>query len=394
MADEAWIAPVLERLRAEDRERTLHALPAPGGKFLMDGREYLSFSSNDYLNLARDPRVLEGAAEALRRHGAGAGASRLVTGTLDCHAELEAALASFQESPAALVFGSGCLANVGVLTSTVGRGDFVFADRLVHATILDGAALSRAKLHRFPHNDVDTLEGLLKRAAAGRRAGARFLLVTESVFSMDGDRAPLWELCDLARRYEAMLLIDEAHALGVFGPSGRGLSHEQGLMGQINARTATLSKALGSYGGFVACSEELKALLVNRARSFIYSTGLPPASAGAALAALGIIQAEPQLGATLLGRAERFRRRLRELGLNVMASESQIIPLLIGENAKALSLSARLKAKGILATAIREPTVPRGTARLRLSVTLAHSDDDLTHAAETIAECARLEGLP
>lgn len=393
MENESWVTPLLRQLRADGRERTLNVLPRAGGRFSMDGREYLNFSCNDYLDLSRDPRVLSRAAETMGRYGAGSGASRLVTGTLACHAELEAALASFQSYPAVIVFGSGCLANVGVLSTVLGRSDVVFADRLIHATIIDGIVLSRAKLCRFAHNDIEQLDSLMTRAAAARRPGFRFLVVTESVFSMDGDRAPLRDLCEVASRHEAMLLVDEAHALGVFGPHGAGLVREHGLGNRVNACTATLSKALGSYGGFVACSTELQALLINRSRPFLYSTGLPPASVGAALAALEIIRSTPHLGPTLLARAELFRRQLRELGLNVMHSESHIIPLLIGDNATAWRFSARLKAKGILATAIREPTVPRGTARIRLSVTLAHAEEDLQQAATAIAEAARQEGL-
>ena len=260
MENEGWVPPVLRQLRAEGRERTLNVLPRAGGRFSMDGREYLNFSCNDYLDLSRDPRVLSRAAETMARYGAGAGASRLVTGTLDCHAELEAALASFQSYPAAIVFGSGCLANVGVLSTVLGRSDVVFADRLVHATIIDGIVLSRAKLYRFPHNDIEQLDSLMTRAAAARRPAIRFLVATESVFSMDGDRAPLRALCEVASRHEAMLLVDEAHALGVFGPHGAGLVREHGLGNRVNACTATLSKAMGSYGGFVACSTELQAL--------------------------------------------------------------------------------------------------------------------------------------
>jgi 8-amino-7-oxononanoate synthase len=393
MGTEAWIGPLLTQLQAENRERTLQVLPGSGGKIVMGGRTYLNFSSNDYLDLSQDTRVVAKAAEMMARFGASAGASRLVTGTLECHAELEHALAAFLGRPAAIAFGSGYLANVGVLSVLVGREDLVFADRLVHASIIDGIILGRAELSRFPHNDIDQLDQLMARAGSARRASQRLLVVTESVFSMDGDQAPLSQLCEVANRHEAMILVDEAHALGIFGPEGAGLAQEHALGDRINVCTATLSKALGSYGGFVVCSRELQTLLVNKSRPFIYSTGLPPASVGAALAALEITRALPHLGATLLARAERFRNQLRGLGLNVMHSESQIIPLLIGANARALSFSARLKAQGILATAIREPTVPRGTARIRLSVTLAHSEEELHRAAEAIANAAGQEGI-
>ena len=393
MREEGWITPLIEGLRARGLERKLNVLPCVGGKFVAAGREFLNFASNDYLDLAREPQVIDRAKEFLGRFGAGGTASRLLTGTLDCHAELEEALASWQSYPAALVFGSGALANMGTIPALVGRDDAVFADRLVHATILDGVALSRARLHRFRHNDADDLRRLLAKAAAQRRPGVRFLVATESVFSMDGDRAPLGPLCEVAEQYQTMLLVDEAHALGVFGPEGAGLLKSERLGGRVNACIGTLSKALASYGGFICCSAALRTLLIQRSRTFIYSTALPPASAAVALAALEIVRARPELGPTLLARAESFRQELQASGLEVMPSTAQIIPLLVGDSTKAVLLSERLKERGIIAPATREPTVPRGTARLRLSVTLAHSADDLCRAAAAIAEAAAEEGL-
>ena len=316
-----------------------------------------------------------------------------MTGTLECHAELEAALASWQSYPAALVFGSGCLTNLGTLSAILGRDDVAFVDRLAHATILDGIVLSRARLHRFRHNDPDHLDRLLAHATATRRPGGRFLVVTESVFSMDGDRAPLGPLAAAAGRYDAMLLVDEAHALGVFGPRGAGFTLAGRLTDRVGACTGTLSKALGGYGGFVCGSAALRALLIQRSRQFIYSTALPPASAAAALAALEAVCQRPGLGPELLARAQSFRQQLQAAGLNVMPADTQIVPLLIGPSDRAVRLSGRLKAKGILAPAIREPTVPRGTARLRLSVTLAHIADNLQRAAAAIAEAASEERL-
>jgi 8-amino-7-oxononanoate synthase len=393
MQEETWIGPLLDDLRARGLERRLKVLPRAGGKFVVGGREILNFSSNDYLDLAGDPHVAGRAQEAIARFGSGSAASRLVTGTLECHAELEAALAAWQAYPAALLFGSGCLTNMGTLSAILGRDDVAFADRLVHATILDGIQLSRARLHRFRHNDPDHLLHLLAQAAATRRRGSRFLVATESVFSMDGDRAPLAALVEAAGRYEAMLLVDEAHALGVFGPQGSGLVAAQRLGQNVNACTGTLSKALASYGGFVCCSPALRELLIQRSRPLIYSTALPPASAAAALAALEVVRRQPELGPTLLARADSFRRQLQAAGVRVMHSDTQIVPLLVGDNAKAVRLSERLKAEGILAPAIREPTVPHGTARLRLSVTLAHDAGDLRRAAAAVAGAAATEGL-
>ncbi|MFH0953511.1 MAG: 8-amino-7-oxononanoate synthase [Verrucomicrobiota bacterium] len=389
MNRENWISEVLAGLREKGLERKLQVYPESGGRVRLGDRTYLNFSSNDYLDLTHHPRVLAAAEDAVRRFGAGSGASRLVTGTLPIHEELEQRLAGFKGYPAALVFGSGYLANTGTISSLVGRGDAVFADKLCHASILDAITLSRAKLIRFQHNDPQHLEELLrKRQAAGRR-----LVVTESVFSMDGDLAPLPELCALAEKHDAMIMVDEAHATGVFGPRGSGLLREHHLESAVNVSMGTLSKAMGGYGGFVACSTALRDLLVNRARGLIYTTALPPAAAGAALGALDVLGQETDLGERLLLRAAFFRKHLAAAGLDTMQSASQIIPLLVGNNAKTLALSQRLREQGLLAAAIRPPTVPAGTARLRLSVTLAHTEGDLKAAADTIAASARAEGL-
>ncbi len=389
MNREQWIEPALSALREKGQERTLRSVAQPGGRIRLGDRVLLNFSSNDYLDLARNASVVAAAEKALRESGAGAAASRLVTGTLPLHDELERRLAALKGYPASLVFGSGYLANAGTIPALVSQGDAVFADKLCHASILDAVALSGARLHRFRHNDTGHLEETL-----GKRAGtARALVVTESVFSMDGDLAPLPGIAEAAVRHGAMLMIDEAHATGIFGPGGSGLIRQHGLESQVNVSMGTLSKALGGYGGFVACSDDLRRLLVNRARAFIYTTALPPASAGAALGALDVLERAPDLGTALLRRAEVFRRRLQESGLDTLQSASQIIPLKVGDNAKALSLARRLREKDILAVAIRPPTVPEGTARIRLSVTLAHTEDDLARAAEAIASAAREEGV-
>jgi 8-amino-7-oxononanoate synthase len=340
----------------------------------------LNFSSNDYLHLAHHPDVIAAAERALREVGAGAGASRLVSGTLALHAELEARLATLKGYPAGLVFGSGYLTNLGVLPALVGRGDAIFADRLAHASLLDAALLSRAALHRFRHNDAGHLEELLKsHAGAGRK-----LVVTESVFSMDGDVAPLPDIAAIAERHGALLLVDEAHATGVFGPGGSGLIRAHKLESAVHVSMGTLSKALGGYGGFVACSEKVRTLLVNRARAFIFTTAPPPAVLGAALGALDVLEKNPGMGAELLRRAALFRQQLQTAGLDTLQSASQIMPVFVGDNARALALADRLREQGLLVVAIRPPTVPEGTARLRLSVTLAHSEADLARAAKII----------
>ncbi len=385
MNSEKWIDEELAHLREKSLERRLSVFGEAGGKIKIEGRTFLNFSSNDYLGLSRHPQVVSASRRYLESYGCGATASRLITGTLEPHAELERAIAALKGYGASLVFGSGFLANAGIIASLVGRSDHVFADKLVHASIIDGIALSRANLKRFRHNDPEHLESLLKECP---RSG-RKLVVTESVFSMDGDIAPLPEIISVAARYGAMTMVDEAHATGVFGPRGSGLIREYGLDDRVNVSMGTLSKALGGYGGFVACSPALRELLVNRARAFIYTTGLPPAVVGSAIGALAVIEEAGNPGAQLLGRAAVFRNRLQDAGLNVLNSQSQIIPVLIGDNARALAVAQRLKSEGILAVAIRPPTVPEGTARLRLSLTLDHSEEDLEWAAREIAEACR-----
>jgi len=386
MRFEAWIDEEIAQLREKSLERRLSVFSEAGGKIQIDGRTFLNFSSNDYLGLARHPEAISASRKYLESYGCGATASRLITGTLDPHDELERVIAALKGYPEALVFGSGFLANAGVITSLAGRSDHIFADKLAHASIIDGIVLSRANLKRFHHNDPDHLRTLLKQCPGGGRK----LVVTESVFSMDGDIAPLADITSTAVEYGAMVMVDEAHATGVFGPGGSGLIRENGLEESISVSMGTLSKALGGYGGFIACSSALRELLVNRARAFIYTTGLPPAVVGSALGALAVIQKAGNPGAELLRRAANFRKRLQDAGLNTLNSQSQIIPVLIGENAKTLAVAQRLKSKGILAVAIRPPTVPEGTARLRLSVTLDHSDEDLERAAGEIAAEAKL----
>jgi 8-amino-7-oxononanoate synthase len=384
--DEEWIDPLLQQARSDGLERTVRPFPGVGGKIRINGLEVLNFSSNDYLDLARHPHVVERSRQALEKYGAGSTASRLVTGTLPLHEELEARLAGEKGYQAALVYGSGYMANAGTIPVLAGRGDLIFADRLVHASMIDACRLSGARLVRFAHNDLSALEHRLQQHAA---AGRRRLVITESVFSMDGDRAPLAELAETSRRHDAMLMVDEAHASGVFGPNGAGLIREHGLEGSVTVSMGTLSKALAGYGGFVACSSSLRKLLINSSRAFIYTTAPPPAVVGAALGALDVLEATPNLGRTLQANADYLRSLLQAGGLDTLRSRSQIIPIVIGENEKAAAVSARLEKEGIIATAIRPPTVPAGSARLRLSVTLAHHVDDLERAARLVIEAVR-----
>ncbi len=334
----------------------------------------LNFSSNDYLNLRNHPRVKAGAIQAIERYGTGSGGSRLMAGNLEIHEALEDRLAEITGMESALVFGSGFLANTGVVSAVAGRNDTIFTDRLNHASLVDGTIHSRAKVRRYRHRDTGHLEEILSQC----ETGGRRVIVTDSVFSMDGDIAPLREIHRIALEHRCMLIVDEAHGLGVFGGGG-GVCRKLGITPDIT--TGTLSKALGGYGGFAACSGELREYLVNSSRSFIYSTGLPPGSAGGALAALDILSENRNMGKELLKRARAFRRGLAEMGLSPGESSSQIVPLETGDPSGALELSSRLENRGILAVAVRPPTVPRGTSRLRFSLTLAHSP---RHIDETL----------
>ena len=385
MNPDTWIKQELERARRNQLERSISVVPEAGGILRDVGGRVLNLSSNDYLNLIHHPLLQKAATEALSRYGTGSGSSRLVSGTLPIHEELEAGLATLKGYPAALTFGSGFLANAGAITAMVGRNDHVFADRLAHASIVDATIQSRAKLHRFNHNDVDHLASLLGKT----QSDSRKLVITESVFSMDGDFAPLRELATVCEEYEAIFAVDEAHATGLFGMNGAGRISEEGLQDCVALSIGTMSKALGGYGGFVASSNLVRQWLINRARPLIYSTALPPSVAATAHAALQVLSSDPQRGRTVLRLAAALRHRLQEENLDTLNSQSQIIPILVGDNKRTLRISQKLQEEGILAIPIRPPTVPAGTARLRLSVTYAHTEEDLREAAETIIRVVR-----
>ncbi len=329
----------------------------------------VSFASNDYLGLARDPRTTAAAAAAARESGAGAGSSRLIAGTGEPVMHLENRLAAFKGYPAALVFPTGYHAALGAISALAGSGDEVYLDKLDHASLIDGARLSGAKVHTWPHRRVERLRRLLQRPAKGRR-----LVVADGLFSMDGDMAPLPELGELAGRFGAALMVDEAHATGCLGPAGRGSAEQLGCEHLVHVSMGTLSKALGSQGGFIAADATTVEFLINRARSFIYTTAPAPAILGAALAALEIVRAEPERRQRLAANAGRLRTALQSSGFDIGASASHIVPVILGDNEAALSAAAFLAAQGFLAPAVRYPTVPRGEARLRLSVSNEHSD--------------------
>ena len=358
------LGPELAALRAEGLYRQLRTLAsAQGPRITLDGREFLNFSSNDYLGLANDPVLKHAAAEAIERWGVGAGASRLVSGNLAPYDELEQKLAAFKGKEAAIVFSSGYAANVGTITALVGEGDVVILDKLDHASIIDGARQSGATVRVYPHGNLRKLEELLQQS----KDASRRLVITETVFSMDGDLAPLAEIVALKEKYDAWLMIDEAHATGVFGPNRRGLAEQLGVENKVDITLGTLSKALGCVGGFVAGSQTLIDLLRNRARSLIYSTALPPAMCAAATAAVDFVT------------SPKGARRCEQLWMNVrvLSAQTPIFPVIVGDERAAVKLSRRLYDHGIFVPAIRYPTVPKGKARLRVTVTAAHQKADI-----------------
>ena len=376
---------LLEQAGLGRHVRTLESGSEP--EVVLDGRRLLCLASNNYLGLATDPRVTAAAAEAAATLGAGTGAARLITGGLRLHEELEAELAAFKHTEAALLFSSGYLANLGTISCLTRRGDAVFSDELNHASIIDGVRLSRAETHVYRHADAGHLTELLGAWRAGHAEG-RALVVTDSVFSMDGDLAPLPELVDACERYGAILMVDEAHATGVVGPGGRGAVAHVGLGGRVPVIMGTLSKALGSAGGFIAGSTDLIAYLRNRARSFIFDTALPPPAVAAARAALAVLEAEPKRPLRARELAAQLAGGLATAGYRVDPPAAAVVPVVVGGAADAMALSASLLARGVLVTAIRPPTVPAGTSRLRATVMATHTEIQVERAVDAFAAAA------
>jgi 8-amino-7-oxononanoate synthase len=381
----------LTSLKTRHLYRTLRCVTSgQDAAITLHNQVYRNFGSNNYLGLANHPRVKTAAADAVMRYGVGAGASRLITGTMTLHEECETALAAFAGADAALLFGGGYAANVGLIPALIGPDGVVFADRYNHASLVDGCRLSRAAFKIYRHKALDQLERLLERTAPGRPK----LIVTDAVFSMDGDLAPLPDLLTLAHRYDALLLVDDAHGTGVMGPSGRGTCEHFGLPHDDRLiHMGTLSKALGGFGAFVAGSSSLIAYLQNRCRSFLFTTAPPPALAAAAMAALTIIDQEPERRATLWRHRHRCATALHQLGYDVMGSETPIIPVRIGDPATAVTMAEALLVRDCFVPAIRPPTVPAGTDRLRVSLMATHTDDDITALIDALREAGRLHGL-
>jgi len=370
----------LDELQLQGLRRSLKLLgSAQGREIILEGKRVLNFSSNDYLGLANDSRIKRAAQEAIENYGFGTGASRLICGNMDPHEKLEEELAQLKNTAGALVYSSGYMANTGIIPALLDRQSVVFCDRLNHASIIDGIILSRAKLMRYPHADMQALEEMLKQ----NHDVARKLIVTDTVFSMDGDRAPLKEIVDLARRYEAMVMVDEAHGFGVLGSHGAGLVEDLGLEQQVDIQMGTLSKAAGCFGAYVAGTKVLRDYLINKSRSFIYTTAMPPALAQAARASLQIIREGHQLRRRLQESGDYLRVQLKILGFDTMNSTTPIIPILIKDPQEALKMTKQLLEQGIFLQAIRPPTVPVGASRLRLTVTAEHTQDDLDQLLNT-----------
>jgi 8-amino-7-oxononanoate synthase len=375
------IEELLSDIRDRGLYRRLRVISGPQGpRVLLDGRPVLLLCANNYLGLADHPRVREAAAEAAMRYGAGAGASRLISGNMRIHRRLEEHLAEFERTEACVLFGSGYLANAGVIPTLAREGEVVFSDSLNHASVIDGCRLARAETFIYDHGDMEQLAWGL-REAAGRGS----LIVTESIFSMDGDMAPLEQIVELAQRHDVRVMVDEAHAIGTIGPDGRGAVAAAGLEDEVDVIAGTLGKSLGSYGSFICCDKTLAKYLVNTARTLIFSTALPPPAVAAAMAALSLLRDQPRRVEKLQRNAEVLRAALADDGLPVELEGTQIVPVIVGDARDAMAASEQALEQGVFAQAIRPPTVPAGTSRLRLSVMASHTKSELKAAAKTIA---------
>ncbi|QWV92691.1 8-amino-7-oxononanoate synthase [Geomonas oryzisoli] len=384
-------AEELDQLRSEGLYRSLKVIKGAQGSHVdLDGKRVLLLCSNNYLGLA-DHAALRRAAVFGAAFGTGSGASRLVSGTMDLHEKLEQRIARFKGTEKALVFNSGYAANTGIISALVGRGDAIFSDKLNHASIVDGALLSRANFHRYPHRDMAALERLLQeKPGTGRR-----LIVTDGVFSMDGDIAPLQQMVRLARQYDALLMVDDAHGTGVLGATGRGTAELLGVMDGVDIHMGTLGKGLGSFGAYAAASETICQYLVNKARSFIFSTSLPPAVLAPSIAALDLVDSPEgkELRDRLAANVALFKKRLADAGFDTMGSETQIVPIFVGPAEATMQFSKELLDEGIFVQGIRPPTVPAGSCRLRCTIMATHEAADLEAAADTIARVGKKVGV-
>jgi 8-amino-7-oxononanoate synthase len=381
-----WLDDALADLDRSGLRRQLATRSSPqGARIDIDCQSLVNFGSNDYLGLASDPQIVAAAREALDQAGWGTGASPLITGRTELHKQLERELAQFEGTEAALLFPTGYVANMGTIAALVGPGDAIFSDSKNHASIIDGCRLSGAAIHVYHHRNIEHLKSLLKEAPAT----CRRMIVTDTLFSMDGDLAPLPRLVELAAEFGAMLVVDEAHATGVFGRSGRGACEHFSVENSVHVRIGTLSKGLGSLGGFVAGEQRLIDWLSNRARPYFFSTAAPAALVAAGRKALSIVRSEPQRREALLARAKRLREMLREAKLSIGSSESQIIPIILGNPARTMTAAAELRRRGFFVPAIRPPSVPQGESLLRISLTCLHTDQQINDLVAALQDVAR-----
>jgi len=385
-----YLATELDSLKRQGLYRRLRILEdEQKAKTTFDHRQVVNLSSNNYLGLTTHPKLREAALEATRKLGVGSGSVRTIAGTMDIHMELERRLASFKKTEAVVVFQSGFAANAGTVAAVLTKDDVVVSDELNHASIIDGARLSRATIKVFPHKDVDAARRVVKELPAGQRT----LLITDGVFSMDGDVGAVPELCGVAEEFGCIMMVDDAHASGVFGSNGRGTVDHFGVHGRVDIQVGTLSKAIGALGGYVAGSRSLIEFLYHRARPFLFSTSHPPAVAAACIAAVDVLEQEPQIIDRLWENTRFFKAGLRALGFNTGLSESPITPVIVGAGSLAMTLSDRLFEEGVFAQGIAFPTVARDKARVRTIVTATHTRDELQFALDVFARVGRELGI-
>ncbi|HVZ22896.1 MAG TPA: glycine C-acetyltransferase [Vicinamibacterales bacterium] len=386
----AYLTAELDSLKQQGLYRHLRVLEdGQKPKTTVDHRSVVNLSSNNYLGLTTHPRLRERALEAIRKYGVGTGSVRTIAGTMDIHMELERRLAAFKKTEAVVVFQSGFAANAGTVSAVLGKDDVVISDELNHASIIDGCRLSRAAIKVFPHKDVDAARTILQALPATQRK----LLITDGVFSMDGDLGPLPALCALAEEFGCIMMVDDAHASGVFGQNGRGTIDHFGMHGRVDIQVGTLSKAIGVLGGYVAGSQALVEFLYHRARPFLFSTSHPPAVAAACIAAIDVLLEEPHLVDRLWDNTRFFQSGLKTLGFDTGVSEGPIVPVIVGDGARAMTLSDRLFQAGVFAQGIAFPTVPVGKARVRTIVTATHTRDELQFALDAFGKVGRDLGI-
>ncbi len=380
----------LETLKKENLFRSLRDVEsAQEPSIIIYGKEVINMCSNNYLGLANHPRLKEEAKKAIEKYGVGSGASRLVSGNNILYRELEDKIAEFKKTESALVFSSGYTANIGILQALSEKIGVVFSDRLNHASIVDGIILSRIDFKRYPHKDIKVLEDMLSKEDKAEKK----LIVTDTVFSMDGDIAPIPEIVELAKKFNAIVMIDEAHATGVLGKNGKGAVEYFNLRGEIEVQMGTFSKAFGGFGAFVCGSKNLIEFLINKARSLIYTTALPPSVLASNIAAINIVENEPGLRQRLWENVEYFKRGLLSYGFNILESQTPIIPILLGDNERTMNFSRALLEEGVFIQGIRPPTVPKGSSRLRVTVIATHAREDLDKALKAIVKVAKKLGV-